>query len=61
MSTLDASIQQAVTDGKLLAESAKNIHSLLAKSSSPIDRASIEELAAAGNWAELNNRKLAAL
>ena len=56
MSTLDASIQQAVTDGKLLAESAKNIHSLLAKSSSPIDRASIEELAAAGNWAELNNR-----
>jgi phosphoglucomutase len=56
MSTLDASIQQAVTDGKLLSESAKNIHSLLAKSSSPIDRASIEELAAAGNWAELNNR-----
>ena len=56
MSTLDASIQQAVTDGKLLPESAKNIHSLLAKSSSPIDRASIEELAAAGNWAELNNR-----
>ena len=56
MSTLDSSIQQAVTDGKLLAESAKNIHSLLAKSSSPIDRASIEELAAAGNWAELNNR-----
>ena len=56
MSTLEASIQQAVTDGKLLAESAKNIHGLLAKSSSPIDRASIEELAAAGNWAELNNR-----
>ena len=56
MSTLDAAIQQAVTDGKLLSESAKNIHSLLAKSSSPIDRASIEELAAAGNWAELNNR-----
>jgi phosphoglucomutase len=56
MSTLDASIQQAVTDGKLLSESAKNIHGLLAKSSSPIDRASIEELAAAGNWAELNNR-----
>ena len=56
MSTLDAAIQQAVTDGKLLSESAKNIHGLLAKSSSPIDRASIEELAAAGNWAELNNR-----
>lgn len=56
MSTLDSSIQQAVVDGKLLPESAKNIHGLLAKSSSPIDRASIEELAAAGNWAELNNR-----
>jgi len=56
MSTLDSSIQQAVAEGKLLPESAKNIHGLLAKSSSPIDRASIEELAAAGNWAELNNR-----
>ena len=41
MITLEASIQQAVTDGKLLSESAKNIHGLLAKSSSPIDRASI--------------------
>lgn len=56
MSTLDSLIQQAGADGKLLPESAKNIHGLLAKSSSPIDRASIEELAAAGNWAELNNR-----
>jgi phosphoglucomutase len=56
MSTLDSLIQQAVTDGKLLPESATNIHSLLAKSSSPFDRASIEELAADANWAELNNR-----
>jgi phosphoglucomutase len=56
MSTLDSLIQQAVTDGELLPESAKNINGLLGKSSSRIDRTSIEELAAAGNWAELNNR-----
>jgi len=56
MSMLVSSIQKAVADGQLLPESSKNIHGLLAKSSSPIDRASIEELAAAGNWAELNNR-----
>ena len=56
MITFEAAIQQAVTNGKLLPESAKNIHGLLAKSSLPIDRASIEELATAENWAELNNR-----
>lgn len=56
MDKLTSTIQQAVVDGKLLPESAINIHGLLAKSSSPIDRASIEELANAGNWAELNNR-----
>ena len=56
MDPLTFSIQQAVAEGKLLPESEKNIASLLAKSSSPIDRASVEELASAGDWAELNNR-----
>ena len=56
MSPLASSIQQAAADGKLLPESAENIYSLLSRSSSPVDRASIEELVAEGHWAELDNR-----
>jgi phosphoglucomutase len=56
MSTILSSVKEAAALGKLLPESAKNIQALLAKSSSPVDLASVEELAAAGNWAELDNR-----
>ena len=56
MSPLASSIQQAAADGKLLPESAENIYSLLSRSSSPVDRASIEELVAEGHWGELDNR-----
>jgi len=56
MSQLPSRIEQAAADGKLLPESAKNILSLLSKSTSPIDAASVAELADAGNWPELDNR-----
>src|SRR5438067_1004836 len=56
MSDLSPDFDRAVAVGKLLDTSAKNIAQLLARSSSPIDRRSIEELVAAGAWAELNDR-----
>ncbi|MFY8268045.1 MAG: phospho-sugar mutase, partial [Terrimicrobiaceae bacterium] len=56
MSPLASSIQQAAADGKLLPESAENIYSLLSRSSSPGDRASIEEWVAEGDWGEVDNR-----
>lgn len=49
-------LQAAVAAGHLLASSAKNIADLLAQSSSPVDRASIEELVTEGAWSELNDR-----
>lgn len=56
MSDLTATIAAAAKAGKLLESSARNIFSLLEKSSSPIDEASIRELAGAENWKELDNR-----
>ena len=56
MSDLTAKIQAAAAGGQLLESSAKNLLALLAKSSSPIDEASIRELVDAGNWKELDNR-----
>jgi phosphoglucomutase len=56
MSTLASTIRQAADEGKLLAASAENILRLLSSSSSPVDTASIEELAEAGKWDELDNR-----
>jgi phosphoglucomutase len=56
MSDLTAKIQAAAVGGQLLESSAKNVIALLAKSSSPIDKASIRELVEAGNWKELDNR-----
>ena len=44
MNTLLSTIRQAAADGKLLSESAKNIESLLSKSASPVDQASVAEL-----------------
>jgi phosphoglucomutase len=56
MSNLITSIQTAAKSRKLLEASARNIFSLLEKSSSPIDAASIQELVATENWTELDNR-----
>ena len=56
MNTLLSTIRQAAADGKLLSESAKNIESLLSKSASSVDQASVAELVGAGNWGELDNR-----
>ncbi|MFZ4763718.1 MAG: phospho-sugar mutase [Roseimicrobium sp.] len=54
--SLDALLSQATADGKLLDASLKNIQALLAGSASPVYHASIEELAHAGEWKELNDR-----
>ena len=50
-------VEQAVKAGKLSAESAENIRRMTAASKSlPLVEASIGELVAAGEWAELNDR-----
>src|SRR5437773_1858946 len=54
--SLDSLVIRAVAEGKLLESSQKNINALLAGSDSPVYRASIEELAEAANWTELNDR-----
>ena len=54
-------LQSAADSGQLLSASLENINSLLAASDNPVYRASIGELAAAGHWAELNDRFFQAL
>ncbi|OAI56624.1 phosphomannomutase [Verrucomicrobiaceae bacterium SCGC AG-212-N21] len=54
--SLDSLLSQAAADGKLLDAAHKNIQSLFAGSDSPVYRASVEELAQAGQWSELNDR-----
>lgn len=54
-------LQTAASSGTLLAASHDNIHALLAASDNPLYSASIEELAAANQWAELNDRFFQAL
>ena len=54
-------LQAAASSGQLLAASHDNIRALLAASDNPLYRASIEELASAGQWAELNDRFFQAL
>lgn len=56
MTTLDDLLDRAVSDGALLASARENIAAMLARSTNPLYRASIEELAQAGNWQELNDR-----
>ena len=51
-----SSIQSAVVAGLLLASSAENIRLLLQRSTDPLAAASIDELIAAANWTELNDR-----
>jgi phosphoglucomutase len=54
--TLEAKLDQAVSSKALLSDAQKNILALLAASSNPLYRASIEELADQGLWEELNDR-----
>jgi phosphoglucomutase len=56
MSDLKLELDRATAAGKLLASSEIHIRQLLARSSSPVDRQSIEELVNDGAWAELNDR-----
>lgn len=59
--SLEASLQSAVEAGQLLKSAHENIQALLAASENPLYRASIEELASAGQWDELNDRFYQAL
>ncbi len=59
--SLEATLQVAADAGQLLKTSHENILALLAASTNPVYRASIEELASAGQWAELNDRFFQAL
>lgn len=54
--SLEASLTQAVAEGQLLQASLDNINALLAASTNPLYRESIEELATEGQWNELNDR-----
>lgn len=54
--SLESVLQQAVADQHLLPAALENIQALLSASSNPLYRASIQELAKSGQWAELNDR-----
>jgi phosphoglucomutase len=56
MTDLSTELDSAVAAGHLLASSAENIRQLLARTSSPVDRASIQELVERSAWGELNDR-----
>ena len=59
--SLEVTLQKAVEASQLLPSALKNIEALLAASTNPVYRASIEELAKGGHWAELNDRFFQAL
>ncbi len=56
MSDLSTELDNAVAAGHLLPASARNIIQLLARTSSPVDGASIRELVQRAAWQELNDR-----
>ena len=56
MSELAAILDEAVRAGSLLGESRRNIDLLLAGAASPVAREAVAELAAGGEWQELNDR-----
>lgn len=56
MADLSQKLQSGRAAGDLLESSLANIEALLASHPEDYERAAIGELAAAGNWAELNNR-----
>lgn len=55
-SNLLSTLKAAVAEGKLLAASLENIELLMGASADPNVPVAIEQLVAAGEWAELNNR-----
>jgi phosphoglucomutase len=59
--SLEATLTSAAAAGKILESTHQNILALLAASSEPVYKASIEELAAAEQWDELNDRFFQAL
>jgi phosphoglucomutase len=56
MTDLSTALDTAVASGHLLSSSAQNIRQLLGRTSSPVDRASIQELVERSAWPELNDR-----
>ncbi|MEI8037831.1 MAG: phospho-sugar mutase [Verrucomicrobiota bacterium] len=56
MSTLESSLASAVASGQLLAAAQSNIQALLAGTTSEVAAHAVAELAAAGEWDELNDR-----
>jgi phosphoglucomutase len=56
MTDLSTALDTAVAAGHLLSSSVQNIRNLLARTSSPVDRASIQELVERAAWPELNDR-----
>lgn len=56
MSDLSEKLKAGCCDGGLLESSLANIEALLESHPAKFERDSVEELAAAGNWEELNNR-----
>ena len=56
MSDLASQLDHALASGQLLESSRKNIDLLLRGSASPVAAAAVAELAAAGQWEELNDR-----
>ena len=59
--SLEATLQAAAADGSILASTHANILALLAASSEPVYRASIEELVSGQQWKELDDRFYQAL
>ena len=59
--SLEATLQAAGADGSILASTHANILALLAASSEPVYRASIEELVSGQQWKELDDRFYQAL
>jgi phosphoglucomutase len=59
--SLEATLTSAAAAGKILESTHQNILALLAASSEPVYKASIEELATAEQWDELNDRFFQAL
>lgn len=59
--SLETQLQQAVSEGQLLQDSLNNVGALLSTSDNPVYRSSIQELADAGAWTELNDRFYAKL
>lgn len=56
MTSLSDTLAAAAAEGRLLPSSLANIQALLAGTTSPVAEAAVTELAAAGQWAELNDR-----